>query len=46
MALRELYQEMIVDHGKRPRNAGRLANASHQHAGYNPLCGDKLTVYQ
>ncbi len=45
MSLRELYQEMIVDHGKHPRNFGKLASANHMHAGHNPLCGDKLMVY-
>ncbi len=45
MSLRELYQEMIIDHGKNPRNKGVLAKANHQHAGHNPLCGDKLSVY-
>ena len=45
MSLRELYQEMIVDHGKHPRNFGVLSHATHQHAGHNPLCGDKLMVY-
>lgn len=45
MSLRELYQEMIVDHGKHPRNFGTLSEANHSHAGHNPLCGDKLTVY-
>lgn len=45
MSLRELYQEMIVDHGKQPRNVGKLEHASHSHAGHNPLCGDKLTIY-
>ena len=45
MSLRELYQEMIVDHGKAPRNFGRLEQASHCQAGHNPLCGDKLTIY-
>jgi len=45
MSLRELYQEMIVDHGKEPRNFGKLSQASHSHAGHNPLCGDKLMVY-
>ena len=44
MSLRELYQEMIVDHGKHPRNFGKLPEASHQHAGHNPLCGDQLFV--
>ena len=45
MSLRELYQEMIIDHGKHPRNFGALAKANHQHDGHNPLCGDRLTVY-
>jgi nitrogen fixation NifU-like protein len=45
MSLRELYQEMIIDHGKQPRNFGALQERSHCHAGHNPLCGDKLTVY-
>lgn len=45
MSLRELYQEMIVDHGRHPRNFGKLDAANHSHAGHNPLCGDKLVVY-
>jgi nitrogen fixation NifU-like protein len=45
MSLRELYQEMILYHGKHPRNFGALANANHHHAGYNPVCGDQLMVY-
>lgn len=45
MSLRELYQEIIIDHGKHPRNFGVLDHANHQHAGNNPLCGDKLMVY-
>jgi nitrogen fixation NifU-like protein len=45
MSLRDLYQEMIIDHGKQPRNFGSLAGANHSHAGHNPLCGDKLMVY-
>ncbi|RDI41338.1 Fe-S cluster assembly sulfur transfer protein SufU [Aquicella lusitana] len=45
MSLRELYQEIIVDHGKAPRNFGKLSHASHCKAGHNPLCGDKLTLY-
>ena len=44
MSLRELYQEMIIDHGKHPRNFGKLQQASHQHVGHNPLCGDQLFV--
>ena len=42
--LRELYQELILDHSKRPRNVGALEGAQ-QAAGHNPLCGDKLVVY-
>ena|SRR3990167_2055396 len=45
MSLRELYQEMIIDHGKQPRNFGTLPQATHSKNGKNPLCGDKLTVY-
>jgi nitrogen fixation NifU-like protein len=43
--LRDLYQETILDHGKRPRNFGALASANRQAEGYNPLCGDRETVY-
>lgn len=43
--LRELYQEVIIDHSKRPRNYGALEYAHHQKDGFNPLCGDKLTLY-
>jgi nitrogen fixation NifU-like protein len=43
--LRDLYQEVIIDHSRRPRNFGRLEQANHRAEGYNPLCGDKLTVY-
>src|SRR6266849_5041176 len=42
--LRELYQEVILDHHKRPRNYRKLEGAR-QVEGYNPLCGDKVTVY-
>jgi len=45
MSLRDLYQEIIVDHGKMPRNFGKLSTANHCQAGHNPLCGDKLMVY-
>src|SRR3990167_8062512 len=44
-ALRDLYKEVIVDHGRHPRNRGVLLNANAVHEGYNPLCGDQLTVY-
>ena len=43
--LRDLYQETILDHGKRPRNFGALASANRTAEGYNPLCGDRETVY-
>ncbi|GIW43985.1 MAG: iron-sulfur cluster assembly scaffold protein [Candidatus Binatia bacterium] len=43
--LRELYQEMIVDHGRRPRNFGRLEQSSCKAEGFNPLCGDRVVVY-
>ena len=43
--LGELYQELIVDHSKRPRNFGKMEGANHEATGYNPLCGDKVTVY-
>lgn len=43
--LRDLYQEVIVDHGRRPRNFGPLPEASHQAEGFNPLCGDRLTLH-
>lgn len=45
MSLRELYQEMIIDHGRQPRNAGALTDANHEKSGHNPLCGDKLRLY-
>jgi nitrogen fixation protein NifU and related proteins len=43
--LRDLYQEVIFDHYKRPRNCRHLDPASHHADGYNPLCGDKVTIY-
>lgn len=43
--LSELYQEVILDHNRRPRNFRALAGASHSAEGYNPLCGDRLTLY-
>lgn len=43
--LRELYQEVILDHSKRPRNLREIENAEHQAKGYNPLCGDRVTVF-
>jgi nitrogen fixation NifU-like protein len=43
--LRELYQEVIIDHSRQPRNFGVLADANHKKEGFNPLCGDRLTLY-
>ena len=43
--LRELYQEVILDHGKRPRNLREIEGANHKADGYNPLCGDRATIY-
>ena len=43
--LSDLYQEVVLDHGKRPRNFGPLDGATHQAEGLNPLCGDHLHVY-
>jgi len=43
--LTELYQQVILDHNKKPRNFRKLAAANHTAEGYNPLCGDQLTVY-
>ncbi|KTD38834.1 hypothetical protein Lmor_0237 [Legionella moravica] len=43
--LRELYQEIIIDHNRNPRNHHDMADATAQANGFNPLCGDKLTVY-
>jgi nitrogen fixation NifU-like protein len=43
--LRELYQELILEHSKAPRNYRRLVEANRKAEGYNPLCGDHFTVY-
>ncbi len=43
--LRELYQETILDHSKRPHNFHELPGASAKAVGHNPLCGDRVTVY-
>ena len=45
MDLRDLYQDVIIDHNKSPRNFRRIENAERKADGFNPLCGDKLTVY-
>ena len=42
--LTELYQEVILDHTRRPRNFGSLENATHRAEGHNPLCGDSVAV--
>jgi nitrogen fixation NifU-like protein len=43
--LRDLYQEVILDHTKRPRNFGMLEHATHRAQGHNPLCGDQLALF-
>ena len=43
--LSELYQQVILDHNKKPRNFRKLEDANYSADGYNPLCGDQLTVY-
>jgi nitrogen fixation NifU-like protein len=43
--LRELYQEVILDHNKNPRNAYKMDEATCSAEGFNPLCGDRLTLY-
>jgi nitrogen fixation NifU-like protein len=43
--LRELYQEVILDHGKHPRNFRQPSNANREAHGHNPMCGDTLTVF-
>lgn len=45
MDLRELYQEIIIDHNRNPRNHHAMDNPTCSARGFNPLCGDKLTVY-
>lgn len=43
--IKDLYQEVIVDHNRSPRNFGKLPGANKTLEGFNPLCGDKLTLY-
>src|ERR1044071_6224483 len=43
--LSELYQQVILDHNKKPRNFRKLETANHSAEGFNPLCGDQLTIY-
>ena len=45
MDLKDLYRDVIVDHNRHPRNFGKLDPADAHADGYNPLCGDRLTVY-
>ena len=45
MNLKELYQEIILDHGKNPRNLGKFENFNKDAKGHNPLCGDNVHVF-
>ena len=45
MELKELYQEIILDHGKNPRNKGKCNKYNRDAKGHNPLCGDKVHIY-
>ena len=45
MDLKELYQDIILEHGKSPRNFGKCDKHSHEAKGHNPLCGDQVQVY-
>jgi nitrogen fixation NifU-like protein len=45
MDIRDLYQEVIVDHNRSPRNFGPMEDADRKLEGFNPLCGDRLTLY-
>ena len=45
MEIKELYQEIILDHGKNPRNKGRCEGYNHDAKAHNPLCGDKVHIY-
>jgi nitrogen fixation NifU-like protein len=44
-SLRELYQDVILDHSRHPRHFGRLEGATHTGQGHNPLCGDRVTIF-
>jgi nitrogen fixation NifU-like protein len=44
-SLRELYQDVILDHSRHPRHFGKLEGATHSGQGHNPLCGDRVTIY-
>jgi len=45
MDLRELYQDIILDHGRHPRNFRAIEHPTHTAKGHNPLCGDRVTIY-
>ena len=45
MEIKELYQEIILDHAKNPRNKGKCENFNHDAKAHNPLCGDKVHIY-
>ena len=45
MELKELYQEIILDHGKNPRNKGKCEGYTNEAKAHNPLCGDKVHIY-
>ena len=45
MDLRELYQDIILDHGRHPRNFRKIEQPTHFAQGHNPLCGDRVTIY-
>ena len=45
MDLKQLYQDIILEHGKSPRNFGRCKKHTHEAKGYNPLCGDEISLY-
>jgi len=45
MDLKQLYQDIILEHGKSPRNFGKCDGYNHQAKGHNPLCGDQVQVY-
>ena len=45
MNLKELYQDIILDHGKKPRNFGKCEDHNHEAKGHNPLCGDQVHIY-
>ncbi|HRQ05433.1 MAG TPA: iron-sulfur cluster assembly scaffold protein, partial [Nitrosomonas halophila] len=44
MSLKSIYQEVILDHNRKPRNYGSLDHPTHHAVGHNPLCGDRITL--